>query len=647
MTDKKDGPAAGPDRGQSGNQSGNTTGNTAESAAKRPFATIDLKATEVKITAGSGPSSTGSGSTGAGSAGPNTTSPTTTSPTTTSKAGSASTPAGASAQTAAAEKVVAAAKALNQGNEAAASSVPLSGARPQVKSGQPGDSRRGETADTAKAGDAPAGPAAAKATPQPRNQGGVLSHMAAGIAGGLLAMLGLPFVAPLLGLDGERPAPAMVSGLTPAHEARLNVLEKQVRERLAAPAAGDAAKPPADTARLDDLTRQIGVLNEAQGKLVVENAALREEMAKQASLKDAGDRLARMEEQLNGMVAAATADPLKAGRLPQLASLTAQIADLKTALDTRLAAHRKDMTQEIDTRVASAAEAAEDAKAGAKRLDGEVAAVRSEATRLGQRVEQLKTGSDKLEQSLKSVQDEQTAFKTAVDDFKVNVADQLKSTARPNDVAMALAPVAAKVTSLETSVQSVIRAEEDRKSNAERIVLSLELGNLKRAMDRGQKFVTELDEVKKNAGGRLNLAVLEKFQNQGVPSIVDLSRSFRPLANAILDAEAEPANGALVDRLLTGARTVVRVRKTSHSPDDASSEAMVARMESALKEQRLADVIGEARKLPPKALVPAKDWLAQVEARYAVEAELASIDLALKNSLGAGPGAGAAQKGGK
>ena len=399
----------------------------------------------------------------------------------------------------------------------------------------------------------------------------------------------------------------------------------------------------ADTARLDDLTRQLGTLSEAQGKLAVENTLLREEMAKQASLKDAGDRLARMEEQLNGMVAAATADPAKAGRLPQLASLTAQIADLKSALDTRLTAHRKDMALEIDARVATAAEAAEAAKAGAKRLDGEVAAVRSEATRLTQRVDQLKTGSDRLEQSLKSVQDEQAAFKTAVDDFKGTVADQLKSTARPNDVAMALAPVAAKVTSLETSVQAVIRGEEDRKSNAERIVLSLELGNLKRAMDRGQKFSAELEEVKKNAGGRLNLAVLERYQNQGVPTIVDLSRSFRPIANAILDAEAEPTNGSLVDRLLTGAKTVVRVRKTSHSPDDQTSEAVVARMETALKESRLADVLGEARKLPAKAVVPAKDWIAQVEARHAVEAELATIDLALKTSLGAGPG----QKGGK
>ena len=610
MTDKKDGPAAGSDRAST------------ESAGKRPFATIDLKATEVRAAGNSGASA-------ASSAGASTARTT-----------------GGSSQTETAAKVAAAARAAQTGPAAAAGTASTK-AEPSLDAGGKSATQPAGLADTAsaKAGSARAATGTAAA---PKAHGGIVSHMGAGIAGGLLAMLGLPFVAPLVGLDPVTPAPTVVSGIAPDYVARLSVLEKQVRERLATPAVAPdaAARLSADTARLDDLTRQLGALAEAQGKLQSENAAMRDELAKQASLKDAGDRLVRMEEQLNGMVAAATADPQKAGRLPQLAQLTAQVADLKSALETRLAAQRKDMALEIEARVATAAEAAEAAKAGAKRLDGEVAAVRSEASRLGQRADQLKSGTDRLDQSLKAVQDEQAAFKTTLESYKTDVDGQLKSTARPNDVAMALAPVAAKVASLEASVQSVIKAEEDRKSNAERIVLSLELGNLKRAMDRGQKFANELDEVKKNAGGKLNLAALEKFQNQGVPTIVDLSKTFRPLANSILDAEAEPSGGSMVDRLLTSAKTVVRVRKTSYSPDDTSSEATVARMETALKESRLADVLSEAKKLPAKALVPAREWLAQVEARNAVEAELATIDLALKSSLGAGPGS-AAQKGGK
>ena len=606
MTDKKDAPAAGSDRASS------------ENAGKRPFATIDLKATEVRAADKGG-------------------------------ARAATDPARAAmgtSQTETAEKVVAAARAAQTG-PAAAGGTASTKAEPQSDGRGKSSTEPGRAADTASVR-AGATRAATGTAAAPKARGGIVSHMGAGIAGGLMAMLGLPVIAPLVGFDPVVPAPTVVSGIAPDYVARLSVLEKQVRERLAAPAVvpDAAAKPSADTARLDDLTRQLGALAEAQGKLLTENAAMREELAKQANLKDAGDRLVKMEEQLSSMVAAATADPQKAGRLPQLAQLTAQVADLKSALETRLAAQRKDMGLEIEARVATAAEAAEAAKAGAKRLDGEVAAVRSEAARLGQRADQLKSSSDRLDQSLKAVQDEQTGFKTSLQSYKTDVDGQLKSTARPNDVAMALAPVAAKVASLESSVQSVIKAEEDRKSNVERIVLSLELGNLKRAMDRGQKFAAELDEVKKNAGGRLNLAVLEKFQNQGVPTIVDLSKAFRPLANAILDAEAEPAGGSMVDRLLTSAKAVVRVRKTSHSPDDTSSEATVSRMETALKESRLADVLSEAKKLPAKALLPAKEWLGQVEARNTVEAELATIDAALKSLLGAGPGA-AAQKGGK
>jgi hypothetical protein len=299
----------------------------------------------------------------------------------------------------------------------------------------------------------------------------------------------------------------------------------------------------------------------------------------------------------------------------------------------------------MDTRVAASSEAAEAAKAGAQRIDREVAVVRTEAVRATERLDQLKAGSDKLEQTLKSLQDEAANLKSALEGFKTSVAEQMKAAAKPTDIALAVTPLATKITALETSVQGVMKAEEDRKSNAERIVLSLELGNLKRAMDRGQPYAAELAEVRKVAGNRIDLASLEKFQNEGVPPLTELARSFRTLANAIVDADAQPAEGTVVDRLLSGAKSVVRIRKTAHSPGDTSAEAIVARMETALKETRLADVISEAQKLSDRAGKPAQDWLRKVDARRSVESSLSAIDVALKTSLGAGPAA--TQKGSK
>ena len=62
-----------------------------------------------------------------------------------------------------------------------------------------------------------------------------------------------------------------------------------------------------------------------------------------------------------------------------------------------------------------------------------------------------------------------------------------------------------------------------------------------------------------------------------------------------IDAEAEPADSSMVDRLLSGARSIVRVRKAGHAADDTSLEAVIGRMETALKDGRLADVLAQGQ----------------------------------------------------
>jgi len=165
----------------------------------------------------------------------------------------------------------------------------------------------------------------------------------------------------------------------------------------------------------------------------------------------------------------------------------------------------------------------------------------------------------------------------------------------------------------------------------------LELSNLKRAIERGDSFVTELAAAKKVAGDRLNLTLFDRYAAEGLPPLSELTTSFRKVANGMLDAEAEPADAPLLQRLLSGARSIVRVRKSGQAADDGSLEATIARMETALKENRLADLLAQSKKLPPKAALIAEDWLRRVEMRYQVEKALADTEAALKSSLAAGP----------
>jgi hypothetical protein len=166
------------------------------------------------------------------------------------------------------------------------------------------------------------------------------------------------------------------------------------------------------------------------------------------------------------------------------------------------------------------------------------------------------------------------------------------------------------------------------------MLLALELTGLKRAIDRGEGYAEELARAKKLAGSTVNLAPLERYMREGAPPASELVKSFHKVANDMLDAEAERADASLLDRLLSGARSVVRVRKVGHPSDDTSAEAVIGRMETALKEGRLADVLEQAKKLPPKAALAGEEWIGKVEARYTIDRAIAGAEAALKTALG-------------
>lgn len=553
------------------------TNGTQGSGPKRPHATIEGRATEVKPEPGKPPAS------GAAAAGPSTD------------------------QRATAEKVA--------------------GAAARVAA----DSKK---AEAPKAGVAASASSASKASaaPPPAKSGGgfgsIVSHTLSGVIGGAIVLLGAPLIG-IGGPDATKAPPEVAQRLaaleTAAKQAAQPVVSPEVAKRLAGLEQG--------VDQLKGITAAIPSLGEGQVRLDAETKAIKDQLASRTGAGSDAERLARMEERLSALAAAALADPKGAGPIPQLAQITGRIADLETALTNRLAAARRDMATEIENKLATTAEAAEAARSGTQRLDREVTTLKSDVTRTTQRVDQTKTETDRLTEMARAAQDEIASLKSALDTVR-------RETAKPADVSAAVAPAAARLAKLEGSVAEVLKAEADRRNNAERIVLSLELGNLKRAIDRGGPYVAELAEVRKVAGNRLDLSVLQRYQDEGLPTIAELARQFRPLTSTIIDADAEQADASVVDRLISGARTIVRVRKLTPEADDTSVEATVARMESALNDGRLADVMRHAKTLPPKSITgPTRAWLDKVAARQAVEEAIVTIDRQLKSSLGAAPAA--------
>lgn len=447
----------------------------------------------------------------------------------------------------------------------------------------------------------------------------MVSHLAAGVVGGALVYAG----AALFGPGG---------GLAPSSselEARLVTVETALRE--SADLSAKLAATESRLANIDAIEERVAAIGDAQGKLEAETRQLAE-----AGGAGNAERVQKLEERL-ALIADGAGDAN--GGIPELAAVTGRIADVEKTLSDRIEALSANLPAETDGRLAAAVEAGEAAKSATLRLERDLAEVRSGQSGASRNAEAAKADVERLSQAFEGVKRETDRLQSVVSELRASLDTGLQSVTRPGDVAAALGPIASKIAELEQNLGSVVEREDSRRENAERIVLALELANLKRAIDRGQGhgYAAELAAVESSAGGDLDLSALARFKDTGVATPAELKAEFRPVMNAVIDAEAEPAGGSVIDRLMAGAKSVVRVRKVSHDPSDTSAEAVVSRIEAALDAGRLGDVIAEAGKLPRAAQVPMEDWLIKVTARDSVDRAIARVEDRLKAALAGAP----------
>ncbi len=488
--------------------------------------------------------------------------------------------------------------------------------RAEAKSSAAGQTRADSTTASAKQPD----------RVEVRKGGGFFSHLAAGVVGGLLTLAGAHVLLPELGIgDGND----RLTGDTAAIAARIDAIEKSANPGAASETSARAVAVLENrVAELEAVAKTIPQLTESQKQLVAETKATLAAASSDDGSPQFVTRLAKVEEQMKALTDAGANDP-NAGRVEQLAALTGKVADLETALATKLNELRQSVAQDVEGRVAAATAASEAARAGTQRVDRDVAGVKNSAIDLENRIGALNTEVAKVASQVKLADERGAQLKSAVDDLAARSVKQA-------DIAAAIAPLSSKVEATENDIRGVMKSEDERRANGQRVVLALQLQNLKRALERGGDFSAELADVKAHTAGKVDLAALEKVEITGVPSIATLNNNFRETANAALDAEVEPQDGGVVDKLWAGARSIVRVRKVDHAPDDKSTEAIIGRMETALRQERLADVLLEAKALPPKALEAARPFLDRVAARVSVDEAVAKLDEQLKASLADG-----------
>ncbi len=455
-------------------------------------------------------------------------------------------------------------------------------------------------------GNQPPKPAPAVRTPSAFTR--IVTHLAAGLAGGAVVLFGGDRLAQIIGvpLPGGRVEQVAAD------------LDKRIAALEAAPKSDAYAilRSAEDRlAKIDTLAASVDTARADQAKLAERVDQVSSALGGNQGLPALDTRIADLEDQLKTLSAAATSET-GGNRISDIAAVTSRISESETRFSGEVAKLRDGIAREIDDRL----NVREDAS-------------KTDLARLSQTVEKLKADQTRLDKSVQAAQEEAGRVASTVGELKSAVDQQAKTFAKTTDVAAAVSPVTGLISKIEGSLDGVLQKEKERQSHTERIVTALELGNLKRAIESGAGFSGELDAVNAASGGRLDLKPLEPYKTTGVPSLSQLKAEARPALLAALDASATDPGASVWDRLLASAKSVVRIRKIDGAESDQSVEAAIARMERAINENRLADVLAEARKLPPEAAAKIAPWTEKVVARHSVDEAIATVENELKAAL--------------
>ncbi|MEM1306527.1 MAG: hypothetical protein AAGG99_03300 [Pseudomonadota bacterium] len=629
-------------------------------APKKPSALIDLKATEVSSGSGAksptgsdtspkGASAPAKGETGAAAASG------AAAPTGTAAALSQSKPAAARPAEAASSSAGAtagkpgsdAAKASPAKTGATASAASVAGTASSAKANA--SEPRGGTGGGGGRGDG----SGSQSAPPPRRRGGgilsTLTHMIAALIGGAVVLL----FGEQLARDMGIPLPQRTAQVPAEVTTRLAALEQAqsapARSELPETVTSKLAVVDQQAETIASLQETINQLQAEQTKLrtAVEAAGTGSEGGAPAQLsEETAQRITKLERTIETLGQAAGEGGTGGNGLAQVAAVSGKLADLETTLQTQLSALRQSVMSDIDKRLAPAAKASEAARSGTQRVDRELAETKTEVARVSQRAEALGATSDRIDEALRAIREETGRLTSEVDAVKKDLRQQIASVARPADIKEAIGPVAEKVASLETGLESVMSREESRKQDAERVVLSLELANLKRSVERGDAYADELSAVRSVAGSDLDLSPLEPFAESGVATTGKLLAEFRRLSHDLIASNEAKPDASWMDQMLAGAKSVVRVRRTGDTAglDPNTTEGKVARIEQALDNGELRSAAAVADELPEKAKATASDWMKSLNARASVEAAIAKIEDDLKSSLAGTPAAGGTEK---
>jgi hypothetical protein len=235
----------------------------------------------------------------------------------------------------------------------------------------------------------------------------------------------------------------------------------------------------------------------------------------------------------------------------------------------------------------------------------------------------LKSDLDQMRQRLARLEQNPKALA----DMNARLNDRvalLERTAPPADLSSRLDGFALK-TGEEALDARITRLEGQNASDVmKRAASLLALADLVRASTAGDSFATELSTLRALQPTAPELADLSRYAQNGAPTQAVLSTTLSASADAILAADRRGAAKTWSQRLWANLANLVSVRRIGDVPGE-DAEAHVARAEAALHKNDLARATGEMSALTGPAHDAAAAWIAQAQARLAIDRDTRSL----------------------
>jgi hypothetical protein len=162
---------------------------------------------------------------------------------------------------------------------------------------------------------------------------------------------------------------------------------------------------------------------------------------------------------------------------------------------------------------------------------------------------------------------------------------------------------------------------------------AIAFANLRAAVNAGRPYAAELVAMEAARADHADLMALAANADKGIPTVADLTRSFRAAREASLAAVSPPADASILEGLLLSVTSAVKIRRIDGANTGDDAEAVLARAETALKQGALAEAVKEIETLsgPPRQAM--EQWLGEARARISADETLKDMEIALLKSL--------------